>query len=215
MAGQRASFKDQNPPPSLPLKIGVTGGIGAGKSLVCKIFASLGIPVYDADNRAKQIMITDPVLISQIKSSFGENAYTSEGALDRSFLAEQVFGDAEKLALLNSLVHPMVGVDFEKWVQEQKHAPYVLKEAALIFESGSDKNLDTVIVVGAPEELRVRRTVIRDTHRSKKQVEDIIKKQLPEEERLSKAGYKVFNDEKKLLIPQVLKLHKIFSAGKV
>lgn len=215
MPGQKASFKNKDSSFSLPLKIGITGGIGAGKSLVCKIFTSLGIPVYDADNRAKQLMITDPILIRQIKSSFGEKAYTSEGSLDRSFLAGQVFGDTEKLGLLNSLVHPMVGLDFEKWVRDQKQAPYVLKEAALIFESGSDKKLDTVIVVGAPEELRIRRTVIRDTHRSRKQVEEIIQKQLPEEERLSKAGYKILNDEKRLLIPQVLKLHKIFSEGKV
>lgn len=198
-----------------PLKIGVTGGIGAGKSLVCRVFASLGVPVYNADSRAKQLMTSDLTLVGQVKGNFGDSSYTKEGELNRVFLAEQVFADPEKLALLNRLVHPRVGLDFEKWIQEHQQAPYVIKEAALIFESGSHKSLDGVVAVSAPVELRIRRTVIRDEHRSRKQVEDIISKQLPEEERLAKAGFKIVNDEKNLLIPQVLKLHKVFSAGKV
>lgn len=208
------SLKEKINPLPGPLKIGVTGGIGAGKSLVCRIFSSLGIPVFDADSRAKQLMITEPGLIRKIKTSFGEGAYTPEGALNRIYLAEQVFEDPEKLTLLNSLVHPVTGLDFEKWMQEQKPVPYVIKEAALIFESGSHKNLDAVVAVSAPEELRLRRTVIRDEHRSRKQVEEIISRQLPEEERLKLADYRIVNDEKNLIIPQVLKLHKAFSAGK-
>lgn len=197
-----------------PLKIGVTGGIGAGKSVVCKIFSSLGIPVFDADSRAKQLMISEPVLVSKIKASFGENAYTAGGDLNRLFLAELVFEDPEKLKLLNSLVHPVTGLEFEKWTQEQNAVPYVIKEAALIFESGSHHKLDAVIAVTAPEELRLRRTVLRDEHRTRKQVEDIISRQLPEEERIKLASYRIVNDEKNLLIPQVIRLHKIFSAGK-
>lgn len=198
-----------------PLKIGVTGGIGAGKSLVCKIFSALGVPVYDADSRARQLMVEDQTLIRQLKAHFGEASYLEDGSLNRPYLANEVFGNAEKLELLNSLVHPRVGLDFEKWLAEQQAAPYIIKEAALLFEAGSYKSLDAVLVVAAPEELRIRRTVIRDEHRSKQQVEAIISKQLPEEERLKRATYKVVNDEHRLLIPQVLKLHKVFSSGKI
>lgn len=199
-------------PKAATLKIGVTGGIGAGKSVVCRIFASLGVPVYDADSRARQLLISDAELIRQVKGHFGEKAYTSEGALNRAYLAEEVFADGEKLALLNSLVHPRVGLDFEKWMQQQGQVPYVVKEAALIFESGSHKGLDAVINVSAPEELRIRRTIIRDEHRSRKQVEEIMQKQLSEEERQRRADHKIVNDDKTLIIPQVLRLHKTFSA---
>lgn len=197
-----------------PLKIGVTGGIGAGKSLVCKIFSALGVPVYNADTRAKQLMVEDQVLIRQIKGHFGDASYSDDGSLNRSYLANEVFANTEKLELLNSLVHPQVGLDFDKWVAGKSSAPYVIKEAALLFEAGSFKSLDAIVTVAAPEELRIRRTVIRDEFRSKKQIEEIISKQLPEEERISRAGYKIINDENRLLIPQVLRLHKTFSSGK-
>lgn len=195
-----------------PLKIGVTGGIGAGKSIVCRIFNVLGVPVYDADNRARQVMVEDAVLVRQLKGHFGEEAYATDGRLDRAYLAAKVFSDAEKLALLNSLVHPRVGLDFDKWLSQYPDAPYVIKEAALIFEAGSYKSLDAVITVSAPEELRLRRTLIRDEHRSRQQIEEILASQLPEQERLSRADYKVVNDDKTLIIPQVLRLHKKFIA---
>lgn len=195
-----------------PLKVGITGGIGAGKSLVCRIFMVLGVPVYDADARAKQLMVQDPELVRQIKGHFGQEAYQEEGSLNRGYLASEVFADAEKLALLNSLVHPRVGLDFDKWLASQSDAPYVLKEAALIFETGSFKSLDAVITVSAPEELRLRRTIIRDEHRSRHQVEEIIAQQLPEAERLQRADFKIVNDDKTLVIPQVLRLHKKLKA---
>lgn len=195
-----------------PLKIGVTGGIGAGKSVVCQIFSALGVPVYDADTRAKQVMVDDAVLVRQLKGHFGEKTYEADGSLNRIHLAATVFADAEKLALLNSLVHPRVGLDFDKWFSQYPRAPYVIKEAALIFEAGSYKGLDAVIAVSAPEELRLRRTMIRDEHRSRQQIEEIISKQLQEEERLSRANYKIVNDDKTLIIPQVLRLHKKFLA---
>lgn len=191
-----------------PLKIGVTGGIGAGKSIVCRIFGVLGVPVYDADTRAKQVMVEDAVLVRQLKGHFGEETYAADGSLDRVYLAAKVFPDAEKLALLNSLVHPRVGLDFDKWLSQYPDAPYVIKEAALIFEAGSYKSLDAVITVSAPEELRLRRTLIRDEHRSRQQIEEIIAKQLQEEERLKRADYKIVNDDKTLIIPQVFRLHK-------
>lgn len=193
-----------------PLKIGVTGGIGAGKSIVCRIFSALGVPVYDADTRAKQVMVQDAVLVRQLKGHFGEEAYAADGSLNRVYLADKVFADTEKLALLNSLVHPRVGLDFDKWLSQYPQVPYVIKEAALIFEAGSYKSLDGVITVSAPEELRIRRTIIRDEHRSRQQIEEIIARQLQEEERLSRADYKIVNDDKTLIIPQVLRLHKKF-----
>lgn len=195
-----------------PLKIGVTGGIGAGKSVVCRIFSALGVPVYDADTRARQVMVDDAVLVRQLKGHFGEETYEADGSLNRIYLAATVFADAEKLGLLNSLVHPRVGLDFDKWLSQYPRAPYVIKEAALIFEAGSYKGLDAVITVSAPEELRLRRTMIRDEHRSRQQIEEIISKQLQEEERLSRANYKIVNDDKTLIIPQVLRLHKKFLA---
>lgn len=196
------------------LKIGVTGGIGAGKSVVCKIFAALGVPVYDADSRAKGLLQNDVELVRQVKGHFGEAAYTPQGVLDRAYLADEVFADDEKLALLNSLVHPRVGLDFEKWMKQQGDVPYVIKEAALIFEAGSSKSLDAVINVAAPEELRIRRTIIRDEHRSRKQIEEIMQKQLSEEERQNRSDYRIVNDDKTLVIPQVWRLHKAFASAK-
>lgn len=192
-----------------PLHIGITGGIGSGKSLVCRIFNLLGVPVYDADSRAKSIMTTDGILVSQIRKEFGVLSFRADGSVNREYLAEHVFSDPEKLKLLNSLVHPRVGEDFNRWVKEQDSA-YVLKEAALLFEAGSNTSLDKIIVVSAPEELRIKRVLERDKHRTKQQVKDIIRNQLKEEEKLKRADYIIVNDESKPLIPQVLKLHKQF-----
>ncbi|WP_224996605.1 dephospho-CoA kinase [Cesiribacter sp. SM1] len=190
-----------------PLKIGITGGIGAGKSTVCKIFAALGIPVYDADSRAKRLLVEDSELMEQIRAAFGGEAYFPEGGLNRVWLAAQVFSKPDQLAQLNKLVHPRVGLDFESWYQQQE-APYVLKEAALLFEAGSYKSLDAVITVTAPQPLRLRRTLMRDEHRSREQVEDIMQRQLPEEERIQRSQFKIVNDEHSLVLPQVLRLHR-------
>ena len=192
-----------------PFKIGITGGIGAGKSTVCKIFAQLGIPVYDADSRAKGLLVKDALLMGQIKEQFGAEAYFPDGSLNRVWLGQQVFGKPEQLALLNELVHPRVGEDFEHWYQQQQ-APYVLKEAALLFESGSYKNLDAIINVTAPESLRLRRTLMRDEHRSRAQIEEIMQRQLPETERNSRAHFKIVNDDTTMVLPQVLRLHRQF-----
>jgi dephospho-CoA kinase len=192
-----------------PLQIGITGGIGSGKSLVSRIFNLLGVPVYDADSRAKSVMTTDGILVSLIKKEFGVLSYRADGSLNREYLAEHVFNDSEKLEKLNSLVHPRVGEDFNRWVKEQNR-PYVLKEAALLFEAGSNTALEKIIVVSAPEELRIKRVLQRDKHRTVQQVKNIIRNQLKEEEKLKLADYIVVNDECKPLIPQVLELHKQF-----
>jgi len=195
-----------------PLQVGITGGIGSGKSLVCRIFQVLGAPIYDADSRAKKLMTTDGILIDQIKKEFGTLSYDEKGALNRQFLSKTVFGDEEKLAKLNALVHPRVGVDYANWVRQQEGARYVIKEAALMFESGSDKVLDKIIVVSAPEAVRIERVLLRDPQRTREQVKEIILNQMSEEEKIKKADYVLMNDESTLLIPQVLTLHKNFLA---
>jgi dephospho-CoA kinase len=194
------------------LQIGITGGIGSGKSLVCKIFRLFGIPVYDADSHAKALMTTDGILVQQIKKEFGDLSYHGDGTLNRSYLADHVFLQEEKITTLNSLVHPRVAVDYEHWFQSQRGVPYVLKEAALLFESGSYRGLDKTVVVSAPESLRQERVLRRDAHRTVEQFKGIVEKQMSEREKTKLADYIIVNDDGTLVIPQVLKLHDQFSA---
>lgn len=193
-----------------PLQIGITGGIGSGKSMVCKIFGCLGIPVYDADSRAKSIMTTDGILVEQIKKEFGSLSYDVDGGLNRSFLSSAVFGNAEKLKKLNELVHPRVALDGDQWTAEQIGKKYVVREAALLFESGSYKKMDKIIVVTAPEPLRVKRVLVRDKQRTEEEVLKIIRNQMKEEEKVKKADFVLRNDETELLVPQVINLHQKF-----
>jgi dephospho-CoA kinase len=192
------------------LRVGLTGGIGSGKSTVARIFEVLGIPVYDADSASKRLMSESKELKALITIAFGEEAY-SGGILNRKFLAEQVFNNTEKLSLLNSLVHPATKKDAAEWMQQQK-APYAIKEAALIFESGSQKDLDFVIGVKAPLRLRLERTMQRDNV-SEAQVRARMNMQMNDEEKLRLCKYVIVNDEQKLLIPQVLALHQKFLAS--
>ena len=196
----------------MPLQIGITGGIGSGKSLICKIFQCLGVPVYDADSRAKYIMTTDGILVSQIKKEFGELSFFSDGNLNREHIGSLTFNDPERLSTLNKMVHPRVGIDYERWVQNHHETHYVIKEAALLFESKSYKTLDKIIVVQAPEPLRVKRVLGRDKHRSESQVYDIIARQMPEQKKIELADYIIRNDEQHMVIPQVMRLHKEFSS---
>jgi dephospho-CoA kinase len=193
-----------------PLQIGITGGIGTGKSVVCSVFKCLNVPVYDADSRAKYVMTTDGILISDIKKEFGDLSFDKEGRLNRKYLGEKVFSDKTKLDRLNALVHPRVALDYEQWVRKNSSAKYVLKEAALLFESGSYKLLHKIIVVDSPIELRMTRVLSRDAHRTAQQVEEIMKNQLDEEVKLKRADYIIKNDEKNFLITQVLALHRLF-----
>jgi dephospho-CoA kinase len=194
-----------------PKQIGITGGIGTGKSLVCRIFQCFGVPVYDADSHAKELMTTDGILISNIKKEFGELSYNTDGSLNRNYLSLRVFNDAEQLSKLNQLVHPRVAIDYKRWVDKKVGAQYVLKEAALLFEAGSNQQLDKVIVVTAPETLRIQRVLKRDRHRTEAQVKSIVENQMPEEEKMRRADFIVSNDETVLLIPQVVELHTILS----
>lgn len=193
-----------------PLRIGITGGIGSGKTTVTRIFATLGVPVYDADSRARWLMNHHPALKADLLRAFGPDTYTPDGGLNRNYLSSTVFYDAGKVALLNRLVHPRVGDDFIRWTGERRHYPYLLKEAALLFESGSYRELDKIIAVYAPLPLRTRRITGRDPHRTEADVEAIMARQMNEEEKRSKADYVVYNDEKQLLIRQVLELDHAF-----
>ena len=191
---------------ALPLQVGITGGIGSGKSTIVKIFNSLGVHSYDADSRAKILMNSDSVLIKQIKNEFGTQSFDQDGQLDRKYLASHVFGYPDRLKKLNSLVHPRVADDYALWVSKNKNSKYVIKEAALLYESGTAQQLDKIIVVTASESIRVDRVMKRDS-RSKAEVMKIIDQQFPQDKLQSLAHFVIVNDESKLLIPQVLNLH--------
>lgn len=191
------------------LRIGLTGGIGSGKSTVARIFEVLGIPVYDADSASKRLMNEDEHLKKNIRKFFGDASYVG-GELNRKYLAEEVFNNHEKLSLLNSFVHPATIKNAKQWMEKQ-HAPYVIKEAALIFESGADKDLDFVIGVRSPLSLRLQRIMDRDNV-SEEQVKARMNNQMDEEEKLRLCKYVIVNDEQQLLIPQVLELHEKFLA---
>jgi dephospho-CoA kinase len=189
------------------LKVGITGGIGSGKTTVCKIFETLGVPIYYADDRAKALMVEDKELVGNVKKLFGENAYFPDGVLNRKYISDLAFQNPELLQKLNGLVHPAVLKDGNKWHSEHLNVPYTLKEAALMYESDSYKYLDKIITVFAPKELRLERAILRGGLK-KEDIEARMEKQLPEEEKLKRADFVIYNDGKQALIPQVLKIHK-------
>ncbi|MBW3130450.1 dephospho-CoA kinase [Hymenobacter profundi] len=193
-------------------KIGITGGIGSGKSVVCRLFQVLGVPVYDSDARAKWVMSHDEALRAELQTAFGAATFDAHGQLDRPYLARLAFHDPAQLARLNALVHPHVGHDFAEWAAKQAQAghAYVLKEAALLYESGAYRQLDHIITVFAPQPIREARVLRRDPHRTAQDVQAIIGKQLSEEEKLQRADFVVYNDDQQLLIPQVLRLNGAF-----
>ncbi|MCG8326434.1 MAG: dephospho-CoA kinase [Chitinophagales bacterium] len=191
---------------NLPLKIGITGSIGSGKTTVCHIFESLGIPVYYADGRAKWLMVNDPRLVSGVKKEFGEEAYYANGTLNRHYLAQTVFHDAAKLKVLNALVHPIIADDSERWHHGQEGVPYTLKEAALLFESNNHLKLDKVIAVSCPENIRIQRVIKRDGM-TEEEVRARMDKQMPDEEKIARADYIINNDGQTSLVQQVVKIH--------
>jgi len=191
------------------LRIGLTGGIGSGKSTVAKVFETLGIPVYYADDAAKRLMNEDELLKEKIQSYFGEKTYSND-KLNRTYLSSIVFNNAEKLELLNSIVHPATIKDAADWMNQQTSL-YLIKEAALIFESGSQNDLDKVIGVFSPTPLRILRAIKRDNI-SREEVLARMNKQIDEEIKMRLCDYVITNDEQEMVIPQVLKLHEIFLA---
>ncbi len=192
------------------LKIGVTGGIGSGKTTVCKFFEFLDIPVYYADDRAKWLIQNKPELKSAIITAYGQEVYSDSGELNRAHLANIVFKDKAALSKLNQLVHPVVIQDGIEWMQQfEGTKPYVLKEAALLFESGSSKQMDYSILVAAPESLRIERVMWRD-NASVESIKARIDKQMPEDQKRELADFVIDNDGEHLLIPQIWALHHIF-----
>lgn len=192
------------------LKVGLTGGMGSGKSTVAQIFEVMGVPVYYADAEAKKIMSSHPKLIQEIKQLFGQDAYTN-GQLNRSLIAEKVFKQKDLLNQLNALVHPYTIAHAKEWMNQQT-APYAIKEAALIFESGIQGEFDVIIGVSAPHALRVQRTMKRDGI-GYDQVMDRLQYQIDEEIKLRLCDEIIINDEQKMLVPQVLALHEKFSTS--
>ncbi|MFT4980443.1 MAG: dephospho-CoA kinase [Bacteroidia bacterium] len=185
--------------------VGITGGIGSGKTTCCQVFEELGVPVYYADLRAKLLMVENP-LRGKIVQAFGEKAYNGT-LLNRTYLSEQVFNSKEKLSVLNGLVHPAVADDFEEWLEENKAADYVLKEAAILFETGADEHVDITVLVIAPQELRLERVMQRDGT-SKEEVQQRMNNQWTQERKVKLADHIINNDGAQLLIPQALEFHK-------
>lgn len=192
--------------------IGITGGIGSGKSIVCKIFEILGVPVYYADERAKWLTNNDLQLKKEIKELLGRNAYNEHGQYDRKWVASQVFNDSSLLKMLNMLIHPRVFEDTKQWVASHQAYPYLLREAALTNAAGNGNDLDKVIVVSSPLELRIERTKMRDPQRTEEEIRAIIARQKSEEEFQQIADYQIFNNETQLIIPQALAIHQLLQS---
>ncbi len=187
------------------LKVGLTGGIGSGKTLVCSVLEKLGVAVYYADSEARRLMNSDPELVLQISRLFGNKAYEG-GILNREFIAQRVFKDKVLLTRLNELVHPAVRMDFSRWANEQKPAFYVVEEAAILFESGSDRNMDLTVGVFAEKELRVQRVMQRDGI-AREQVRMRMNSQMNEKEKMERADMVIYNDGKLMILPQIINMH--------
>lgn len=194
------------------LKIGITGGIGSGKSYVCRIFEYLGYEIYYADARAKKLMYTDETLVDGVKSLLGEESYAETGELNRAHVGAIVFNNPEKLQELNALVHPAVGRDFAKWYENISAAyshHFVLKEAAILYESGSYKESDGVISVYAPKNLRIQRVLDREDT-TREAILARMAQQWPESEKMKRADFTIINDGKHHLLPQIREVIQLF-----
>ncbi len=187
------------------IKVGLTGGIGSGKSTVAAFFATIGIPVFDADKTAKLLMENNPSLVAGIKAAFGEAAY-DKGLLNRKYMANIVFKDAYQLNLLNNLTHPATILAAQEWMNQQT-TPYCIKEAALLFEAGTGGGLDYIIGVAAPEALRIRRVMLRDGM-TRQDVLARMNKQIDQSIKMKLCDFVVVNDDQQLLIPQIIAIHE-------
>ena len=193
------------------IKVGITGGIGSGKSYICNIFKELGVKIYDADKMAKQLMVSNSDVIKNIKHNFGTIAYLDNGELNRDHLSSVVFSNSDKLAILNSIVHPVLLSDFASFAEESERRgeKIVIMEAAILIESGFDQFMDKILVINADYELRIKRATERDNVDIEK-VKSRMSAQINDEERNKKADFIIFNNKNDLLLPQILEfLRKI------
>jgi dephospho-CoA kinase len=193
-----------------PLLVGVTGGIGSGKTSVCKIFESIGVPVYYADDRAKYLVQHHPHLKAHIIKAFGEQSYVNN-EYNRVYMAQQVFQNAEKLAELEALIHPVVYEDFDQWVEAHSDAAYLVKEAAIMIGHEKARALNYIIAVIAPDELRIQRVLARDKHRTKQDVVKIMEHQVSQLALKKKADFVLENDNCSIILKKVLELHTFFT----
>ncbi|ODS87139.1 MAG: dephospho-CoA kinase [Cytophagaceae bacterium SCN 52-12] len=196
----------------MALRVGVTGGIGSGKSIVCRVFAAMGVPVYYADERAKWLIEHHPGIREEISALLGAEAYTAGGKYNTAFVSARVFPDRQLLDRLNAIVHPRVKEDTAQWMEKHAERPYVVKEAAIMKKAGEESGLDFVIAVVAPEALRIERVLSRDPQRTREQVRSIIDSQASEAELAAMADFVINNDETEPVIPQVLKIHRHLSS---
>jgi len=187
------------------LKVAITGGIGSGKSLVCQVFKTLGIPIFDADAVSNQLVEHDAALKTAIIELFGKEAYKNN-IYNRKYIASIVFSQAEMLQALNALVHPKAIEAAKQWFEKQQ-TPYAIKEAAILFESNSEKDIDIIIGVTAPEKVRIER-VMQRTGYSKEEVIKRMQQQMPDEEKMAKCNYVIQNNDTDAILPQILQIHK-------
>ena len=198
----------------MTLKIGITGGIGSGKTIVCEIFKLLGVPVFQADFVAGKLINSDAVIRSELISRYGNDIYQTDRKVNREKLAGIIFNDDAELEKVNKIIHPVVRNEFMNWVKNQE-AEYVIHEAAILFESGFYKMMDAVILVTAPEEIRIER-VIKRNGLTRENVLSRIAKQWPDSEKRKFATFELINDNKSLLIPQIIEIdNKIKINGKI
>lgn len=188
--------------------IGITGGIGSGKSIICKVFELLGVPVYYADVRANWLANNDLQLRKEIKELLGRQAYDEHGQYNRKWVSSQVFDNPELLKMLNMLIHPRVLDDTKRWLALHKNQPYVVREAAISSTAGQGNDLDEIIVVSCPTEVRIKRIQQRDPQRSNEQIRAIIARQKTEEEFTKIANHQIINDDSQLVLPQILGIHQ-------
>ena len=191
----------------MSLEVGITGGIGAGKTLIANIFRTFGIPIYNSDEEAKRLMNDDEELKGKVIDLFGRDSY-SKGVLNRTYLTNIVFKNQDNLSRLNAIVHPAVYNDYSKWLINHEAFPITIKEAALLFESGSYKDLDYTILVSAPRPIRIRRVLLRDMNRTKENIEEIIDKQMSDSAKKKLSYFNIINDGQRMVIPQVLEIYQ-------
>ncbi|MEY3343082.1 MAG: hypothetical protein RL090_766 [Bacteroidota bacterium] len=185
--------------------VGITGGIGSGKSMVCKCLRNMGYLVFDADLVSRQLLEHNQQVRSEVIALLGEQCYHADGTVDRAFIAKQVFQDEQKLGKLNGILHPAVKTEFTNWVERNHKQPILFKEAAILFESGANQQVDKVLAVVAPKELRIKRIQQRD-NRSGVEIERIMENQLNQEELISRSDFVINNDDQTLVMPALIKI---------